>query len=218
MTIDETPKPSPTCCPGHDCSLLHKTCIKKYFIRKNAPLKPSNIPLKIFDLPRDKISIKKEIVTLPKENEENNNPDDVQVIEFDNKYDDPAKWPSSLTQFEIDHIVDKGSVPTVLESYPLDANNRCFSADLYTYKSLGRFWLAYSVEKDAAFCVACKLFSKERDDVLCEEGLRDWRYIRSKLINHNSKKYHTEAIIEWLDRFSEIVKAKPKIDQNIIEL
>lgn len=213
--IDLTKKP--VCCPGDNCSLKRKMCIRRYFISPNAPLKPLITKQKIFDSPRDKISIKKEIIPL-EQNEENDSPDDVQVIVFDDKYDDPGKWPVSLTRLEIDHIVGKGPIQTFLEDYPLDGENRCFSNDLYTHKSKSRTWLVYSVEKDAAFCFVCKLFSSDKKDDLCKSGLRNWRLIRSKLIKHNSKAYHVDAFLSWSDRLDAVLKAKPKIDKNVIEL
>lgn len=66
-----------------------------------------------------------------------------------------VKFASSEGPSDISKAGDAPRVRPVLSSYPVDKNGRSFLSKWYTDCA----WLEYSVEKDAAFCFACRHFS-----------------------------------------------------------
>ena len=62
-------------------------------------------------------------------------------------------------------------------------------------------WLEYSIEKDAAFCFACRVLpSKHTESTFNCTGFRDWKSATDKckaLSKHHSSKCHQEAMANW---------------------
>ena len=90
----------------------------------------------------------------------------------------------------------------VLKKYPVKmfcAKKRSFSSSWY----LNRDWLEYSVEKDAAFCYACrKLKSVSSDATFSIKGFNDWKHAieTGKALNkHAASKEHLACEAMWRD-------------------
>ncbi len=65
-------------------------------------------------------------------------------------------------------------------------------------------WLEYSVEKDAAFCYACRLFSTgatgRAEEVFTRTGYRDWKHASGKqglFEKHSNCHAHKQAMVSW---------------------
>ncbi len=62
-------------------------------------------------------------------------------------------------------------------------------------------WLEYNIEKDAAFCFACRVFpSKHVESTFNSTGFRDWKNATDKckgLTRHNSSEGHQKAMENW---------------------
>ena len=85
----------------------------------------------------------------------------------------------------------------VYPATPFGKKVRRFNPDWYgKYK-----WLEYSIEKDAAFCFACRVFpSKHTESTFTCTDLRDWKSATDKckgLSKHHSSKCHQEAMENW---------------------
>ena len=80
------------------------------------------------------------------------------------------------------------------------SKNRSFNSEWYIDYS----WLEYSVEKDAAFCYACRFFTTStsgRSDVaFTTTGFNDWKHALGKkggLLKHSKSQVHAEAMLSW---------------------
>ena len=58
-------------------------------------------------------------------------------------------------------------------------------------------FVEYSIQKDAIFCFACRLFplsSHKAEEVFTVQGFRDWKKVRSKLEKHGT---HKNSLALW---------------------
>ena len=105
-------------------------------------------------------------------------------------------WPKDLG-------VEKPTQPR-LNNYPAQyimGKKRSFSSSWY----IGRPWLEYSAEKDAAYCYPCRCFSKalSSDSAFTEKGFRNWKHALEKgkgLLKHVSSKDHMHCVSLWRQR------------------
>lgn len=91
-------------------------------------------------------------------------------------------------------------------SFSGSGNSRSFSSSWFK----NRDWLEYSVERDAAFCYACRKFgSAGTDDAFTTTGYNNWRHalVQNKgLKRHESSKEHMSAVMLWKERLSRVQK------------
>ncbi len=86
-------------------------------------------------------------------------------------------------------------VPTTL----VGGNQRCFNPEWYKSYS----WLEYSVQKDAAFCYPCRLFTStvgRSHNTFTTVGYRDWKHATGKggILNvHDKCSTHLDAMVAW---------------------
>ncbi|XP_077290581.1 uncharacterized protein LOC143914292 [Arctopsyche grandis] len=172
-----------------------------------------------------KVDVQKNANKKQKVSEKDNNNienDEVQIIQFDEKYNDPGSWPNSLTELEVDYIVDKGPIRPSISSYPKNERNESFCETVYLRRVRGKLididWLIYSMLKNSVFCFYCKLFSNDEGDEFGTVGFENWRYVRSKVRSHERSKLHINCCLLWIERSMKVKMAKPKVDQNVIEI
>jgi hypothetical protein len=86
----------------------------------------------------------------------------------------------------------------ILANYPEDEDGRHFNADWYK-----RFeWLEYSVERNAAFCYACRHFAKvEKGKAFTVVGYKGWKRAvgdkKKGLLQHDEAPVHKAAMVDW---------------------
>ena len=77
------------------------------------------------------------------------------------------------------------------------SSSRCFQVSWYTLFP----WIEYSIERDAAYCFACRFFGVSPDVVFTHSGFHDWKHARGKdgvLTYHNTKcTKHKNAMLSW---------------------
>ena len=74
-------------------------------------------------------------------------------------------------------------------------------------------WLEYSVQKDAAFCYACRLFSigatGRADDAFTRIGYRDWKHASGLFEKHSNCHTHKQVMMAWYDYKKNTQKEQP---------
>ena len=67
-------------------------------------------------------------------------------------------------------------------------------------------WIEYSVQKDAAFCYACRFFpstsSNRVEEAFTQVGFRDWKHAMGShgiLVKHNNSCNHKQAMASWCE-------------------
>ena len=118
--------------------------------------------------------------------------------------DDPALWPKEISSDLKKVLVEKGPVRVQGISYP-SRNGRRFTEFHYVRKlpngeSLDHTWLVYSVSQDCLFCFCCKIFSHHNNsNSFVQTGYCDWHHVSKRLGEHEVSKYHTRAMLNWID-------------------
>ena len=116
----------------------------------------------------------------------------------------PISGPPSDISSSQDHSPVQPS-PSMFR-YPtkkMGKQNRSFNPKWFTTHS----WLEYSVERDAAFCFACRHFNAKggkNEDVFTKDGFSDWKHAPGKskagiLEGHAKCLTHTLAMQSWND-------------------
>lgn len=89
----------------------------------------------------------------------------------------------------------------ILKTYPVKmfgSRKRSFSSSWY----LNRDWLEYSVERDAAFCYACRKYKSASDATFSSKGFSDWKHALETgkgLNKHATSKEHLVCETMWRD-------------------
>lgn len=91
--------------------------------------------------------------------------------------DDPAKWPSRLSNNDVQYLIQNKPNYGKQLSYPKDNNGRSFSDTYFTrtFKNgeiCDRSWLLYSPSQNRIFCFCCKLFA-DCNSTLGNDGFCD---------------------------------------------
>ena len=77
----------------------------------------------------------------------------------------------------------------------------------------GRPWLEYSVENDACFCYACRIFYQRsnKDETFTLTGFRNWKValqMSKGFAKHSSSKSHVAAMSHWTEKMKRVTEAK----------
>lgn len=87
---------------------------------------------------------------------------------------------------------ESGPIQRRLTSYPLTLSGKQNRSFLKAYFDQYP-WLEYSVEKDAAFCYVCRVFSAIQsysDESFTKTGFQNWKRLKEKLGKHEKCKIH----------------------------
>ena len=92
---------------------------------------------------------------------------------------------------------------------------RSFSSDWYRKYS----WLEYSVDKDAVFCYACRIFgSASRSvDTFTRTGFRDWKHATGQsgmLSKHDTSFSHKQSMLSWCEYTKNTRRGTSIADRN----
>lgn len=125
---------------------------------------------------------------------------------------DPGLWPRTIPTYQFDEIIQKGPLQVSNFRFPLNADKRHFSAELYKRtlangEQVPRQWLVYSKSRDKAYCFCCKLFRNESGTKLASEGYSDWGHINSRLNNHETSPGHAANVKKWIECETRLGKA-----------
>lgn len=123
-------------------------------------------------------------------------------VEEDNELTSKALEQVNVAASCCDLGVEKPAQP-VLSEYPgnvLGKRLRRFCSSWFNRRN----WLEYSVQKDAAFCYACRRFqqyiSHSSDQTFITIGYRKWNHALEQgkgLFQHESSSSHKQAMIQW---------------------
>lgn len=59
---------------------------------------------------------------------------------------------------------------------------------------LKREWLTYSTIKKALFCSCCLAFGKDREKSSFEQGMKDWRHVFQRVVEHEKSDQHCNCV------------------------
>ncbi|XP_047137457.1 zinc finger MYM-type protein 5-like [Hydra vulgaris] len=121
-------------------------------------------------------------------------------------YSDPANWPTHFSDNFRQFVIKNR--PQQIEKYNFprdqDEQKRKFSSIYYKRtlpngEKVSRSWLIYSVSKNVAFCLCCKLFGKSKSSLPALEGsgLNDWKNIGALFSSHEKSNSHLVNFQMW---------------------
>jgi len=131
--------------------------------------------------------------------------------------DDPAEWPSRLSNNDVQYLVQNKPHCRKQLSYPKDNNDRSFSNTYFTrtFKNgevYERSWLLYSPSQNRIFCFCCKLFAN-CNSILGNDGFCDWQHASRHLSRHEKGEEHIQNFKKWTD-LTVAFKTERTIDQH----
>src|SRR5262249_24805710 len=81
-------------------------------------------------------------------------------------------------------------------------------------------WLEYSVDRDAAFCFACRQFHSQSayaENLFTEKGFRNWKYATGKdsiLAKHATSNCHLDAMVMWEQYRASLISGSVFVQQS----
>lgn len=116
--------------------------------------------------------------------------------------DDPALWPSIITEGMRDFFIEKKpnqNISEIQNSRKICSDKSRVLTEFSFYRhiknkeKIKRDWLIYSPSKAALFCYVCKLYSSTRQ-ALCDEGFSDWKNVTGRLNEHENSPIHRASV------------------------
>ncbi|EZA58485.1 Zinc finger MYM-type protein [Ooceraea biroi] len=134
--------------------------------------------------------------------------------------DDPAKWPSRLSNSEVQYLVQNKPNCRIQLSYPTDSNGRSFSNTYFTRKFKNgkicdRSRLLYSPSQNRIFCFCCKLFAN-CNSTLGNDGFYDWQHASRHLARHEKGPGHIQNFKKWINLTTAFKMETGMIDEYLI--
>lgn len=128
-------------------------------------------------------------------------------VHFDFK--DPGTWPANILDGErcliVDKILNEGKLKPNLSNTIRDGRHLTqdwFYKKLPNGQMVCRSWLAYSMSKNALFCIPCRLFSDKFSEqalsrMAKDEGLTQWKKLNEKIPQHENSLSHKKCFCSW---------------------
>ncbi|XP_008113471.1 zinc finger MYM-type protein 1-like [Anolis carolinensis] len=115
---------------------------------------------------------------------------------------DCGEWPLKITDEARKIIVERGPQQVRGIKFPKDIHGRKFSPFHYSRKlcngeRVNRYWLQYSVSKNAVFCITCKIFGNDTSSLAGSQGFSNWRNLSRLLSSHEKSRPHMENRSSW---------------------
>nr|XP_016850957.1 PREDICTED: zinc finger MYM-type protein 1-like [Anolis carolinensis] len=129
---------------------------------------------------------------------------------------DCGEWPLKINDEAQKLLVERGPQQVRGINFPKDINGRKFSSYHYTRKlcngeQVNRYWLLYSVSKNAVFCFSCKIFGNAKSVFASSQGYSDWSNLGKLLTSHEKSRTHIKNRASWHE-LSQRLHLKKTID------